>query len=234
MLSVLHKTHQMNDFIYQPPRLPWLDILYQDKDIMVINKPSGLLSVPGREAKHYDSAFSRVLQLQPLAQVVHRLDMATSGILLLALRRNAERELKRQFQERETHKVYFARVYGHLEGEGTIDLPLICDWPNRPRQKVDFEIGKPSVTHYQVISHGQQSTLVKLMPVTGRSHQLRVHMMALGHAILGDGFYADPQARALAPRLLLHAAELSFKHPYSGEPMLFKTRVPFAEATTGQ
>ncbi|MCD8475892.1 MAG: pseudouridine synthase, partial [Shewanella fodinae] len=107
-------------------------------------------------------------------------------------------------------------------------------WPNRPRQKVDFEIGKPSVTHYQVISHGQQSTLVKLMPVTGRSHQLRVHMMALGHAILGDGFYADPQARALAPRLLLHAAELSFKHPYSGEPMLFKTRVPFAEATTGQ
>ncbi|MFQ6370795.1 bifunctional tRNA pseudouridine(32) synthase/23S rRNA pseudouridine(746) synthase RluA [Shewanella sp. YIC-542] len=224
----------MSDFIYQPPRLPWLDILYQDRDIIVINKPSGLLSVPGRAAEHHDSAFSRVLQLHPQAQVVHRLDMATSGLLVLALRRNAERELKRQFQDRETHKVYLARVAGRLEGEGTVDLPLICDWPNRPRQKVDFDIGKPSVTHYQAISYGHRSTLVKLTPVTGRSHQLRVHMMSLGHAILGDGFYADPEVKALAPRLLLHAAELSFTHPYSGEPMSFTTKVPFTEAQGDQ
>ncbi|MDF0533920.1 bifunctional tRNA pseudouridine(32) synthase/23S rRNA pseudouridine(746) synthase RluA [Shewanella yunxiaonensis] len=224
----------MSDFTYNPPRLPWLDILYQDRDIIVINKPSGLLSVPGRAAEHYDSVFSRVLQLHPQAQVVHRLDMATSGLIVLALRRNAERELKRQFQDRETHKIYYARIAGRLEHNGTVDLPLICDWPNRPRQKVDYEIGKPSVTHYEVISYGQRSTLVKLTPITGRSHQLRVHMMSLGHPILGDGFYADADTKALAPRLLLHAAQLSFKHPYSGEVMTFNSPVPFCLPMAGQ
>lgn len=225
----------MSDFVYQPPTLPWLDILYQDRDIIVINKPSGLLSVPGRAADHYDSAYSRVLQLHPGAQVVHRLDMATSGVLLLALRRSAERELKRQFQERETHKVYYARVAGHVKHtNGTVDLPLICDWPNRPRQKVDHQLGKPSVTHYEVVSKGRYSTLVKLTPITGRSHQLRVHMMALGHPILGDGFYADSRAKQLASRLLLHATTLTIKHPYSGESMTFTAPPPFMTAEPQQ
>ncbi|MCH1925549.1 bifunctional tRNA pseudouridine(32) synthase/23S rRNA pseudouridine(746) synthase RluA [Shewanella sp. C32] len=225
----------MSDFVYQPPTLPWLDILYQDRDIMVINKPSGLLSVPGRAADHYDSAYSRVLQLHQGAQVVHRLDMATSGVLLLALRRSAEREVKRQFQDRETHKTYYARVVGHVrEPAGTVDLPLICDWPNRPRQKVDHQVGKPSVTHYEVVSYGKYSTLVKLTPITGRSHQLRVHMMALGHPILGDGFYADDRARQMASRLLLHAASLTIKHPYSGESQTFSAPVPFTQAEPQQ
>lgn len=218
----------MSDFVYNPPTEPWLDILYQDKDIIVINKPSGLLSVPGRDPAHHDSAYARALAEHPQAQVVHRLDMATSGVLLLALRRSAERELKRQFRDRETQKSYYARVAGHIKAtQGSIELPLICDWPNRPRQKVDHQVGKPSLTHYEVISKGRYSTLVKLIPITGRSHQLRVHMMALGHPILGDGFYADSWAKRLAPRLLLHAASLSIKHPYSGEPMSFSAPVPF-------
>ena len=218
----------MPDFIYQPPTDPWLNVLHEDKDIMVVDKPSGLLSVPGRDPAHRDSIFSRILDLHPNAQIVHRLDMATSGVIVVALRRNAERELKRQFRDRETHKIYYARVAGHVCPQGgSVDLPLICDWPNRPRQKVDHEIGKPSLTHYDVVSYGKRSTLVKLTPITGRSHQLRVHMMALGHPILGDGFYADPLAKSLADRLLLHAAELTITHPYTGEPMTFCAPVPF-------
>jgi tRNA pseudouridine32 synthase / 23S rRNA pseudouridine746 synthase len=225
----------MSDFIYQPPTTPWLDIVYQDKDIMVVNKPSGLLSVPGRDPAHSDSVYSRILAEHPQAQIVHRLDMATSGIIVVALRRSAERELKRQFRDRETHKIYYARVAGHVKDEaGSVDLPLICDWPNRPKQKVDHKLGKPSLTHYKVVSKAKRSTLVELTPITGRSHQLRVHMMALGHPILGDGFYADALAKRLAPRLLLHATKLCIKHPYSGEAMTFRCEVPFAEATGEQ
>ncbi|GAA0780468.1 MULTISPECIES: bifunctional tRNA pseudouridine(32) synthase/23S rRNA pseudouridine(746) synthase RluA [Pseudomonadati] len=225
----------MANFIYQPATEPWLDILHQDKDIIVINKPSGLLSVPGREAQYHDSVFTRVLRDHPNAQIVHRLDMATSGIIVLALRKNAERELKRQFRDRETHKVYFARVAGHMKPSTTsIELPLICDWPNRPKQKVDHLIGKPSTTLIEVISYAKRSTLVKLTPITGRSHQLRVHMMALGHPILGDGFYADALAKRLAPRLLLHAAELSIKHPYSAQPMHFNIAPAFIEPVQEQ
>ena len=225
----------MANFIYHPATDPWLDIIHQDKDIIVINKPSGLLSVPGREAQYHDSVFTRVLRDHPNAQIVHRLDMATSGIIVLALRKNAERELKRQFRDRETHKVYFARVAGYLKpSTARVDLPLICDWPNRPKQKVDHVIGKASTTLVEVISYAKRSTLVKLTPITGRSHQLRVHMMALGHPILGDGFYADPLAKSLAPRLLLHAAELSIKHPYSATPMTFDTLPSFIEPTNEQ
>ncbi|QSX30557.1 bifunctional tRNA pseudouridine(32) synthase/23S rRNA pseudouridine(746) synthase RluA [Shewanella cyperi] len=224
----------MNDFIYSPPTTPWLDVLYQDKDIIVLNKPSGLLSVPGRDPAHHDSIWSRVKEAHPHSQIVHRLDMATSGVIVLALRRSAESELKRQFRDRETQKVYYARVAGHVKSSGSVNLPLICDWPNRPKQKVDLQIGKPSLTHYEVVSYGKRSTLVRLMPVTGRSHQLRVHMLALGHPILGDGFYADPLARSLADRLLLHAAELSIFHPFSKQPMQFSAPVPFWEATGEQ
>ncbi|MGX9459913.1 bifunctional tRNA pseudouridine(32) synthase/23S rRNA pseudouridine(746) synthase RluA [Shewanella sp. A14] len=225
----------MADFIYNPPTKPWLDILHQDKDIIVLNKPSGLLSVPGREAIYHDSIYSRVLVEHPNAQIVHRLDMATSGVIVVALRRSAERELKRQFRERETTKTYFARVAGHVSADVTkIDLPLICDWPNRPKQKVDHNVGKASTTLVEIVSYAAKSTLVKLTPVTGRSHQLRVHMMALGHPILGDGFYADPLAKSQSPRLLLHAAMLSISHPYTQELIHFESPAEFMQPTKEQ
>lgn len=225
----------MSDFIYHPPTDPWLDIIYQDKDILVINKPSGLLSVPGKALELHDSVYSRVLAKHSNAQVVHRLDMSTSGVIVIALRRNAEKELKRQFRERETKKTYYARVAGHIKQQaGTIDLALTCDWPNKPKQKVDHKIGKPSLTHFEVISYGKRSTLVKLMPITGRSHQLRVHTMAIGHPILGDNFYADPLAKRLSSRLLLHAETLTLKQPYSGKELTFACKVPFTQPLNGQ
>jgi len=225
----------MTDFVYSPPTHPWLDILHQDKDIIVLNKPSGLLSVPGRAPAHNDSTYSRVLAQYPDAKIVHRLDMATSGVIVVALLRSAESELKRQFRDRETAKTYYARVAGHVKADtGTVDLPLICDWPNRPKQKVDHRVGKASQTHYEVVSRAQRSSLVKLTPITGRSHQLRVHMMALGHPILGDGFYADPLANRLAPRLLLHARSLTINHPYTKVPMTFSCEAPFMDAQPEQ
>jgi tRNA pseudouridine32 synthase/23S rRNA pseudouridine746 synthase len=146
--------------------------------------------------------------------------MATSGLIVLAINKDAERHLQKQFRERMTEKVYYARVWGHVEQDsGTVDLPLICDWPNRPKQKVCFDDGKPSVTHYQVIAREDNATLVRMRPVTGRSHQLRVHMLALGHPILGDRFYAHEEARQAAPRLQLHAAELTFVQPTTEQPM---------------
>ena len=212
--------NKLPEIDYNPPKDPWLDILYQDNDIIAVNKPSGMLSNPGRDPAFHDSIYARVLAEHPDSHIVHRLDMATSGLIVLALNKHAERQLKAQFRERKTEKVYYARVWGHLEQDrGTVDLPLICDWPNRPKQKVCFEDGKPSVTHYQVICRDDNSTLVRLRPVTGRSHQLRVHMLALGHPILGDRFYAHDEARESAGRLQLHAAELSFFHPATAEPM---------------
>ncbi|ENO2186892.1 RNA pseudouridine synthase [Vibrio alginolyticus] len=204
---------------YTPPTDPWVDIVFEDDDILAVNKPSGLLSVPGRLAEHYDSMWSRLKEVHPEIQVVHRLDMSTSGLMLLAKNKPAERALKKQFQYRLTHKVYYARVWGHVESqEGNIDLPLNCDWPNRPRQKVCFDDGKPSQTLFQVVKRevhpdGTHTTVVRLLPITGRSHQLRVHLMAIGHAIVGDEFYASEEAYQFSERLELHAAELSFYHP---------------------
>jgi tRNA pseudouridine32 synthase/23S rRNA pseudouridine746 synthase len=214
---------------YNPPLEPWLHILYQDEHIMVVNKPSGLLSVPGRALEHKDSVMTRVQRDFPQAESVHRLDMATSGVIAVALTKAAERELKRQFREREPKKSYIARVWGHVEkDEGVIDLPLICDWPNRPKQKVCYETGKAAQTDYLVLERAEDGTSrVKLTPITGRSHQLRVHMLALGHPILGDNFYAHPEARARAPRLLLHAQELMIVHPKFGKPMHFRCEADF-------
>lgn len=207
-------------FTYDPPTEPWLDVLYQDKDIIAINKPSGLLSNPGRQPEHHDSVWTRVHRDHPSTQIVHRLDMTTSGLIVLALNKAAECHLKAQFRERQTHKLYYAWVWGEMEkDQGSVDLPLICDWPNRPKQKVCFEDGKPSLTHYDVIKRENGMTLVQLTPITGRSHQLRVHMLAIGHPIVGDGFYAPPEALAAAPNLQLHAAELMFTHPYTEAPM---------------
>jgi len=213
---------------YNPPQDP-LVVLYQDEHIIVVNKPSGLLSVPGRLPEHKDSVMTRIQLDFPQAESVHRLDMATSGIILVALTKAAERELKRQFREREPKKTYLARVWGHPEQEeGLIDLPLICDWPLRPKQKVCFETGKPAQTEYQVLEYAaDNSARVRLKPITGRSHQLRVHMLALGHPILGDNFYAHEEARAMAPRLLLHAEMLTITHPTFQTPMTFRQPADF-------
>lgn len=214
---------------YNPPLDPWLIILYQDEHIMVVNKPSGLLSVPGRLEEHKDSVMTRIQRDFPLAESVHRLDMATSGVIVVALTKAAERELKRQFREREPKKQYVARVWGHPRPEeGLVDLPLICDWPNRPKQKVCYETGKSAQTVYQVLDYAADNTArVQLKPITGRSHQLRVHMLALGHPILGDRFYATAEALARASRLQLHAEMLTITHPNYGTPMTFKAPADF-------
>jgi len=214
---------------YNPPLEPWLHVLYQDDHIMVVNKPSGLLSVPGRQPEHKDSVMTRIQRDYPAAESVHRLDMATSGVIIVALTKAAERELKRQFREREPAKRYQARIWGHPAAEkGVIDLPLICDWPNRPKQKVCFETGKAAQTEYEVLEYrDDNSASVQLTPITGRSHQLRVHMLALGHPILGDGFYAHDEAKAMAARLLLHAEMLTITHPQYGTPMTFRQPAEF-------
>ena len=205
---------------YEPATDPWLTILHEDRDIIAVNKPSGLLSNPGRQPEHYDSVWSRVHRDYPKTQIVHRLDMTTSGLMILALTKDAERHLKAQFRERETHKLYYAWVWGELDhDQGSVNLPLICDWPNRPKQKVCFEEGKPSLTHYDVIKRKNGQTLVQLTPITGRSHQLRVHMLAIGHPIVGDRFYAPIEAQEAAPHLQLHSAELMFTHPYKETPI---------------
>ena len=214
---------------YNPPQEPWLDLVYRDDYIAVVNKPSGLLSVPGNQPQYYDSAMSRVKEKYGFCEPAHRLDMATSGILLFALSKAADRELKRQFREREPKKYYQALVWGHVEQDhGVVELPLICDWENRPRQKICFERGKRAVTFYDVLQrYPNNTTRVKLTPITGRSHQLRLHMLALGHPILGDKFYAHPQAKALSPRLCLHAESLQIQHPIIGETMEFTAPVGF-------
>lgn len=214
---------------YNPPLEPWLHILYQDDHIMVVNKPSGLLSVPGRLEEHKDSVMTRIQRDFPQAESVHRLDMATSGVLVVALTKAAERELKRQFREREPEKSYVALIWGHPEkDDGLVDLPLICDWPNRPMQKVCFETGKSAQTEYQVLERAADNTArVQLKPITGRSHQLRVHMQALGHPILGDRFYAHEAALALAARLQLHAEWLTITHPTFGNKMTFRQPADF-------
>ena len=221
-------------FVYNPPMTPYLDILYQDDDMVVAHKPSGLLSVPGKALEHRDSLISRVNLVYPTATVVHRLDMATSGILVLALNKDSHRHISKQFELRQTKKRYFACVHGHVEQDsGEVNLPLICDWPNRPKQMVDFERGKKAVTRFDVVERtqdekGQPYSLVALYPITGRSHQLRVHMLALGHPILGDRLYAHEEALSMAPRLQLHAESLSFSHPTRGHWQHFQTPIPFS------
>ncbi len=222
------------DFVYMPPMTPYLDIIYQDDDMVVINKASGLLSVPGRLPEHKDCLQTRVNKVLPTATIVHRLDMATSGIIMMALNKPAHVAISRQFELRQTTKSYIARVYGHVEDStGSVDLPLICDWPNRPKQKVDHENGKKALTHYRVLSYDHDdastpSTLVELTPITGRSHQLRVHMLAIGHPILGDRLYAHDRALTVSPRLQLHAKTHSLKHPTRDEMLTFTAECPFA------
>lgn len=205
-----------------------LVIHFFDEDIVVVSKPTLLLSVPGRGEDKQDCVVSRLERDFPGIREVHRLDWETSGLMLLARNKAAHRELSRQFQEREVEKSYIAMVAGVPEGErGEIDLSLRCDWPNRPRQMVDPAQGKPSLTRWEQLGAGGDSSRLRLTPVTGRSHQLRVHLAAIGHPILGDRLYADDKAQGMAKRLLLHATALAFTHPSSGEGVQFCDEPPF-------
>lgn len=211
---------------YTPPDTP-LDILHHDHEILVANKPSGLLSVPGRGEHLADCLLSRVQAVFPEALLVHRLDRDTSGVMIFALTPMAQRNLGKQFETRQVKKTYVARVWGHVEEKtGTVDLPLIVDWPNRPRQMVDHDNGKPAITDWRVVKYENGTTRLRLYPRTGRSHQLRVHMMEIGHPILGDPFYASGAARN-APRLMLHAESLRIRHPDGGKGMTFTAKAPF-------
>lgn len=195
-----------------------IPIVYQDDQVIVAVKPNGLLSVPGRAPEHKECLISRIQQDRPEALTVHRLDCETSGLVILACNKESHRELSRQFHDRETHKRYIAMVDGLVSNdEGEINLPLMKDWPNRPKQKVDHEQGKPSQTLYKVISRTTETTRVELIPITGRSHQLRVHMLSLGHPILGDRLYGTELTMTKSSRMLLHALELGFHHPVTGQ-----------------
>ncbi|MGC8203392.1 pseudouridine synthase [Aliiroseovarius sp. PTFE2010] len=215
----------MND-AYAPPQDP-LVILHHDHELLAVDKPAGLLSVPGKGAHLADCLLSRVQAVFPEALLVHRLDRDTSGVMVFALSPHAQRHLGLQFEKRQTKKTYVARVWGELTPKtGTIDLPLIVDWPNRPLQKVDHENGKQAITDYRVLRARDGESRVRLFPKTGRSHQLRVHMLEIGHPILGDPFYAAGPARDF-PRLMLHAEELRVRHPDGGAGVSFRAKCSF-------
>ena len=214
------------DFDYRPPDVP-LDILYQDDLIIVANKPAGLLSVPGKLEGREDCLVTRLQAAHWDTLLVHRLDCDTSGVMIFARTKQAQGFLGQEFEKRRAKKTYVARVMGEMaEDSGHVDLPLGADWPNRPRQMVSHEHGRPAQTDWQVIGRAPGETRVRLSPLTGRSHQLRVHMLALGHPILGDPIYATGAARAY-PRLMLHAETLGLHHPRSGDWVEFTAPCPF-------
>jgi tRNA pseudouridine32 synthase/23S rRNA pseudouridine746 synthase len=209
-----------------PPCEEPLGILYADEDIVVVDKPSGLLSVPGRLMK--DCVLARLQKDYPKIRIVHRLDLDTSGLMVLGLTQRAVSDLNRQFRERLVAKTYIAEVYGHLASPaGKIDWPIDHDPVNRPRMRVDAVTGKAAMTHYQLIAQAEESARVRLSPITGRSHQLRLHMAHLGHPILGCDLYAHQQAFEAAPRLMLHAAQLSILHPATAERRQFEAPATF-------
>ena len=215
---------------YQPPPDEGLDIRYIDDHLLVVDKPAGLLSVPGRGPDKQNCLSARVQARYPEALPVHRLDLGTSGLLVLARSPDMHRALNKLFATRQVEKRYVALVAGQVaEGERIIDLPLIADWPNRPRQMVNLAIGKPSLTRMRPVAYDPalDATRVELFPETGRSHQLRVHLQAIGHPILGDELYAPPEVFARAPRLLLHAAFLGFIHSSTATLLVVESPVPF-------
>lgn len=193
-------------------------ILYEDDDLLLVRKPDLLLTIPGRHPLNKDCMITRLQEKYPTASIVHRLDLDTSGIMVVPLNKPTHAHISRQFQERKVQKSYHAIVFGTVEqDEGSIDLPIVCDWENRPRQMICHETGKNALTHYEVLERFDDRTRLLLKPVTGRSHQLRIHLRELGHPILGCDMYAHPQAFAMATRLMLHAKTLGFEHPTTGE-----------------
>ena len=214
------------DATYSPPTDP-LVILHDDADVIAVDKPAGLLSVPGRGEHLADCLITRVQKVFPHALLVHRLDRDTSGVMIFGLNPHAQRTLSTQFQERQTKKMYVARVWGVPEEKmGMVDLPLIVDWPNRPLQMVCHETGKPSVTDWRLLKDQGETARIRLIPKTGRTHQLRLHMMALGYPILGDPFYGHAESQAY-PRMMLHSEELRVKHPENGQSLRVRAKPPF-------
>ena len=214
------------DTSYAPPSDP-LVILHEDAEVLLVDKPAGLLSVPGKGPELADCLLARVQAAFPDALLVHRLDRDTSGVMIFALTPHAQRHLGLQFEKRMTRKTYVARVWGvPSEKQGLVDLPLIVDWPNRPRQMVCHDTGRPAQTEWRLLKAEGDTARLRLSPRTGRSHQLRVHMLSLGHPILGDPFYATGPARDF-PRLMLHSEELRFKHPNGGQSIKIRAPAPF-------
>ena len=215
-------------------KLDDLEVVHEDAHLLALVKPAGLLAVPGRGSDKADCLITRAHQRWPDARVVHRLDQGTSGLMLLARGAAVQRALSSAFAERRVVKCYEALVHGHAalpagvaaDGWAEIDLPLIVDWPNRPRSKVDHATGKPSRTRWRLLAHDAATDTARLAlePVTGRSHQLRVHLLALGHPIVGDALYGAPDT---APRLMLHACALRLEHPVSGHTLDLRSDVPF-------
>lgn len=216
----------MSDFVYAPPADPPV-ILHEDHELVFVDKPSGLLSVPGKGEHMADCMIARLRGIFPEILLVHRLDLDTSGVMVFARTPHAQRHLGLQFEKRQTRKIYIARVAGQVsEREGRVDLPLTVDWPNRPRQMVCHETGRPAQTDWALIRQDSDEARLRLMPLTGRSHQLRVHMLAIGHPILGDPLYATGAALE-HPRLMLHAQSLRLRHPDGGKGLTISAPVPF-------
>ncbi len=217
--------------VYAPPPDRGLEVLHVEPAFVVLVKPPGLLSEPGRGADKRDSLLVRAQAVYPDARIVHRLDMPTSGLIVLARETLAHASLSEAFREREVDKTYEALVHGRpAHDEGEIDLPLVVDWPNRPRQIVCHATGKPSLTHYRVMGEAAIDgvgllTRIALAPVTGRTHQLRVHLASFGCPIAGDPFYGVEGDAS--PRMMLHACRLALAHPLTGEPLVFESAVPF-------
>ena len=231
--------------------LPSVDILYQDNALLMVNKPANILSVPGKGEQGQYCVSNAILRQFSDAKVVHRLDMATSGVMVFAIGKENQVKLNKQFEVRQVEKIYDAVVKGHLSATlGEVCIPLMSDWPNRPKQKVCYRQGKKANTRFRSISFGTSrlgeyssdvncdssaistadfipTTRVELTPVTGRSHQLRMHMLAIGHPIIGDEFYACDEARMLSSRLLLHARSLTLTHPITGRRMTGVAPTPF-------
>jgi tRNA pseudouridine32 synthase/23S rRNA pseudouridine746 synthase len=203
----------------------FFELIYHDDFLLVASKPAGFLAVPGRGADKQDCLSARIQKVFPDALVVHRLDMATSGLMVFARGIEMQRRLSRMFRKREVDKLYVAVVTGKLDHDGEINLPIAADWPNRPLRKIDHESGKASLTRYCLLAYDTvpDSSRVELKPITGRTHQLRLHLAAIGHPILGDELYGGHPAE----RLMLHSSQLAFAHPDSGEPLYFASMPPF-------
>lgn len=224
-------SYTVNNVIHEvlPPPLGDIEYIYSDEHIIIVEKPANMLSVPGRTPDKQDCLIHRVLKRFPEARIVHRLDFSTSGLMVIALNQESHRNLGRQFENRETEKTYVSKIFGQPdETSGIIDLPIRCDWERRPLQIIDHELGKKAVTRWKILERFQNSSLLELSPVTGRTHQLRVHMQAIGHPILGDELYAHETAYLMADRLNLHAKELTFSHPVESSRVTFtSTNKPF-------